>query len=200
MLVKRLLVAIILIPIGVTLIKLGGWPFTLFISLLLGIAAWEFCALFTRSGYRPATPLVIACVLALVITRYLAGFDYEDIILTGLVLVAMSYHLVAFEKGDDKSATNFAITLGGVVYLGILGSHLISLRFLPEGLWWFMLVMPVAWLADSGAFFIGSRFGKHKIAPRLSPNKSWEGYIGASWSVCFLASYSHHYGGLYLPP
>ncbi len=90
----------------------------------------------------------------------------------------MSYHLIAYERGSNNSATDFAISLAGLAYLGILGPHLISLRLLPEGLWWFMLIMPVAWLADSGAFFIGSRFGKHRMAPRLSPKKSWEGYFG----------------------
>jgi phosphatidate cytidylyltransferase len=178
MLSKRLIVAIILIPVGVTLIKIGGWPFTLFIALFLGVAAWEFCNLFKKAGYAPATSLVIIGVVALTITRLLSGFKYQDLILTIIVLSAMSYHLIAYERGRDTSATDFSISLAGLVYLGILGSHLISLRLLPEGLWWFMLIMPVAWMADSGAFFIGSRFGKHRMAPRLSPKKSWEGYVG----------------------
>lgn len=178
MLVKRLIVAIILIPVGVTLIYFSGWPFTLFITMLLGVAAWEFCNLFIKAGYAPATPLVITGVVALTITRLTSGFEYQDLILTIIILATMTYHLVAYEKGRDTSATDFAISLGGLAYLGILGAHLISLRLLPDGLWWFMLIMPVAWLADTGAFFIGSRFGKHHIAPRLSPKKSWEGYIG----------------------
>jgi phosphatidate cytidylyltransferase len=178
MLAKRLIVAIILIPIGITLIKLGGWPLTIFISLLLGVAAWEICQLFTHAGYAPFTPLVVAGVVSLTFSRLLFGFDHQDLILTIMVLASMSYHLITYEKGRDSAATDFIITLGSVVYLGILGPHLISLRQLPDGLWWFMLVMPVTWIADSAAFFIGSRYGKHKIAPRLSPKKSWEGYIG----------------------
>jgi len=55
---------------------------------------------------------------------------------------------------------------------------LISLRSLPDGKWWFLVVMPSVWIADSGAFFIGRRFGKHTMAPRLSPKKTWEGYFG----------------------
>ena len=120
---------------------------------------------------------MITGVVTLTISRLLVGFEHQDLILTIIVLAAMGYHLVAYERGSNTSATDFAISLAGLVYLGILGPHLISLRLLPDGLWWFMLVMPVTWLADSGAFFIGSRFGKHHIAPRLSPKKSWEGYI-----------------------
>jgi phosphatidate cytidylyltransferase len=178
MLTKRLIVSIILIPVGVVLIKLGGWPFTLFISALLGLAAWEFCNLFAKSGHAPATFIVISGVVSLAITRLISGFEHQDLILTVSVLALMCYHLVAYEKGRELAATDFAVSLGGLVYLGILGSHLISLRMLPDGLWWFMLILPIAWVADSGAFFIGSRFGKHRIAPRLSPKKSWEGYLG----------------------
>ncbi len=178
MLAKRLIVAIILIPVGVTLIKIGGWPLTLFIALLLGLASWEFCILFTKAGNAPATILVITGVVSMTITRLVSGFEHQDLILTVFVLAAMSYHLIAYERGNNNSATDFTISLAGLAYLGILGPHLISLRLLPEGLWWFMLIMPVAWLADSGAFFIGSRFGKHRLAPRLSPKKTWEGYFG----------------------
>lgn len=178
MLAKRLIVAIILIPVGVTLIKLGGWPLTIFVSLLLGIAAWEYCHLFMLAGYSPSTSIVVAGVVALTISRLVSGFEHQDLILTIIVLTCMGYHLILYERGRDTSAMDFAISLGGVAYLGILGPHLISLRLLPDGIWWFMLIMPVTWLADSAAFFIGSRFGKHKIAPRLSPKKSWEGYIG----------------------
>lgn len=178
MLTKRLIVAIILIPVGVFLIKLGGWPFTLFITLLVGIAAWEFCGLFESAGYAPFKPLVITGVALLILSRNAFGFQYQDLILTLLVLTGMTYHLIDYEKGRDTSALDFLISMGGIMYLGVLSAHLVSLRNLPEGLWWFMLVMPVTWLADSGAYFIGSRFGKHRIAPRLSPKKSWEGYLG----------------------
>jgi phosphatidate cytidylyltransferase len=89
----------------------------------------------------------------------------------------MAWHLVAYERGRDEAATDFAITLGGIFYLGWLGSYLISLRSLPDGLWWFLLALPAVWLADSAAYMIGKPFGKHKMTPRLSPNKSWEGYF-----------------------
>jgi phosphatidate cytidylyltransferase len=59
-----------------------------------------------------------------------------------------------------------------------MGSFFIALRALPEGEWWLLVSLPALWLADSGAYFIGTRFGAHKMTPRLSPKKSWEGYFG----------------------
>jgi phosphatidate cytidylyltransferase len=63
------------------------------------------------------------------------------------------------------------------VYLGWIGGYLISLRNLPDGKWWLLTVLVAVWLADTAAYLIGSRFGKHKLSPRLSPKKSWEGYL-----------------------
>ena len=95
-----------------------------------------------------------------------------------LILAAMAFHLVAYERGRDQAGTDFGVTLAGVFYLGWIGAYLISLRNLEDGLWWVLTVLPAVWLADSGAYLIGSKYGRHKITPRLSPKKSWEGYIG----------------------
>jgi phosphatidate cytidylyltransferase len=90
----------------------------------------------------------------------------------------MTWHLLDYERGRDPAATDFAVTVGGIVYLGWIGSYLIELRNLDNGLWWLLLVLPSVWFADSAAYFIGSRFGKHRLSPRLSPRKTWEGYWG----------------------
>ncbi len=82
------------------------------------------------------------------------------------------------KRASNSSAVDFNITLGGILYLGWLGSYLISLRNLPDGLWWFLLVLPATWFGDGAAYFVGSHFGRHKMSPRVSPKKSWEGYVG----------------------
>jgi phosphatidate cytidylyltransferase len=97
--------------------------------------------------------------------------------LSVLILFAMTWHLVDFEKGSSRSGTDFAITISGIVYLGWIGSYLISLRGLEDGIWWFFTALPAVWLADSAAFLIGKWIGRHPLAPRLSPKKTWEGYL-----------------------
>jgi phosphatidate cytidylyltransferase len=60
----------------------------------------------------------------------------------------------------------------------LYGSYLVKLRFLPDGLYWLILVVAPAGISDVGAYFAGRLFGRHKLAPMLSPNKTVEGYLG----------------------
>lgn len=178
MLAKRVLVAAILLPIGLVLIYLGGWAFAAAIALIMGLAAVEYANLFRIGNYRPANFLVVAFSALLPLLRAWQGFELDALLLSLFILLAMIYHLVTYEQGHDQAATDFAISLAGGLYIGFIGSYLVSLRNLPNGLWWMLLVLPAVWLADSGAYFIGRQFGKHKMSKRLSPKKSWEGYFG----------------------
>ncbi len=174
----RSLVVVVLLPIGLFIIYLGGWYFTLLMALVLSLAAQEYVNLFRAGGYQPSLALAIAGSLLFVFGRAWNEFESVSWIASLLILAAMAYHLVAFERGRDQAATDWGVTLGGIFYIGFVGAYLVSLRNLPEGLWWTLTVLPAVWLADSGAYLIGRKFGKHKMTPRLSPKKSWEGYFG----------------------
>jgi phosphatidate cytidylyltransferase len=178
MFVKRALVTIILLPIGILAIRLGGWYFAAVVAIFMVGAAWEYGRLFRLGGLKPADVLIIAGALLLLVTRALDGFKNAPAWLSLLILASLTYHLVAYERGASQSGTEFGVTLGGIFYLGWVGAYLISLRSLPDGKWWVFLVLPAVWFADIAAYLVGSRFGKHKMTPRLSPKKSWEGYFG----------------------
>jgi phosphatidate cytidylyltransferase len=178
MLAKRVLVAAILLPIGLAAIWLGGWYLTVLVALFMGVAAWEYVTLFRNGGLQPGLILAVGGTLLLLAGRMVNGFSSAGWIISLIVLLSMTYHLVAYERGRDQSATDFAVTIAGVFYIGWLGAYFISLRSLPEGQWWVLVVLAGVMLADSGAYFIGKRFGRHKLSPRLSPKKTWEGYFG----------------------
>lgn len=178
MLAKRVLVAAILLPIGLVLIWLGGLAFALMVALILSLASWEYVQLFRTGGLQPAGVLVILGTLGLVVGRMFTGFSSAAWIISLAVLASMTYHLIAFERGRDQAGTDFGVTLAGILYFGWIGSYLISLRELPEGMWWVLLALPSVWLADSGAYFVGRSIGRRRLSPRLSPKKTWEGYLG----------------------
>jgi len=108
----------------------------------------------------------------------------------------MTAHLVSYERGRDRAAIDFGITAAGVMYIGWIGSYLIDLRaHLGDlGGWWLMIVLPIIWAGDTGAYSIGAVYGKHKMTPRLSPKKSWEGYgAGVFTSVLIGAFFTYAY-------
>jgi phosphatidate cytidylyltransferase len=184
MLVKRVLVTLVLLPIGLVIIYLGDWWYAGVIALILGLAAWEYVKLYRAAGLQPARLLVIPGAVLFALARALNGFESADWMVSLAILAAMTYHLAAYERGRDRAATDFAVTLGGIFYLGWIGAYMISLRQLPEGLWWLLLALPAVWLADSGAYLVGSALGRHKMTRRISPKKSWEGYLsGIAFAV-----------------
>lgn len=180
---QRVIVAIVLLPIGMAAIYFGGLYYISLITLLLGLAAWEYVQLFCAGGYRPSGVLVVGGTLAFAILRSLNYyFDspwFEDTawLTSVLMLVSMTYHMIQYERGRDKAATDFAVTIAGMLYIGLLGSYLILLRSLPDGIWWVLTALPAVWFADTGAYFYGRAYGKRRLSPRLSPKKTWEGYI-----------------------
>lgn len=176
MLRQRVLVVLVLLPVGMWIFSIGGWVFAAAMALVLALAADEYARLFRIGGGRPAAPMLVVATAALVLARHAWGFANSDVLLALAALAAMTWHLVDFERGAQASGTDFGLTLGGITYLGFVGAYLVSLRDLPEGLGWLLIALPAVWIGDSAAYFIGRAIGRHKMAPRLSPNKSWEGY------------------------
>lgn len=178
MLYQRVLFTVVALPLGIAAVMAGGWIFAVVVAAILARAIWEYSALFRAGGAQPARIFMLIAVLALFAARYFAGFALDDWMLPSLVAITLVYHLVQFETGRDQSGSDFAASLSGIFYVGLFGSYLLMVRLLPIGEWWFMLVLFAVMLADTSAYFVGSAFGKHRLAPRLSPKKSWEGYIG----------------------
>jgi phosphatidate cytidylyltransferase len=141
-------------------------------------AALEFVQLFRVVHLEPQIHITIGGVAFILLTRMFFS-QYAMPVFAATILIALTYHLIAYERGRDQAALDFALTICGLTYLGWIGAYLLDLRNLPDGGWWFMIVLPSVWLADSGAYSIGRAYGKHKMAPRLSPKKSWEGYAAS---------------------
>jgi phosphatidate cytidylyltransferase len=175
---QRLLVTLAALPLGIAVIMAGGYWYAALIALILGRAAWEYAGLFRAGGGQPSAWMLMLGVLAIFAARFTAGFTQDGWLITLILFAALVVHLVAYERGRDKAGTDFAATLSGIFYIGWLGGFFVLLRNLPNGEWWLMLAFFAVWLGDTGAYMIGTPYGRHRLAPRLSPKKSWEGYIG----------------------
>lgn len=195
---RRILTALALAVVGLPALIFGGVLYYVFMGIFLVGSAWEFVRLFRAVQYEPNEIVTIGGVLVIVTARFFfpeAAIPFFVI----FILLALAVHLIAFERGRNQAALDFAVTVAGVAYLGWVGSYLLDLRQLPQGLWWWLLVMPIVWAGDTGAYAIGSVYGKHKMTPRLSPKKSWEGYFaGLFTSVLIGAFFAYAFSSL--PP
>ncbi len=181
MLRTRVKSVLVFVPLMLVMIYLGGIPFQIFIALVLALAAWEYWRLLKTMGFRPSLLVILIGVLLLVTHRILFGFRYTDLVIAGIIFLVALHSLVCYERGDNGAITNFALHLSAILYLGWVGSYFITIRSIQNGIagrWWLLTVIPIVWLVDMGAYTIGTPWGKHKMLPRLSPNKSWEGFAG----------------------
>ena len=193
---RRTVTAFILLALVIPAIMFGGVPYFLIIAFFLVMASWEYVHMFRAAKFEPSLSLTVGGVFLILALRAFWP-QWTEPVFTALILLAMTIHLIAYERGRDQAALDFVITAGGLIYLGWIGAYLIDLRALPNGGWWVMFVLPIVWLADSGAYSWGARYGKRKMTPRLSPKKSWEGYwagvfMGTVYGAFFAFAYSKY--------
>jgi phosphatidate cytidylyltransferase len=186
MLSQRVKAALIFVPLVLIMIYLGGWVYNLFFTAVLLAAAFEYTRLFKAMHTTPSLLMMLFGVALFTAQRWWLPGQYLGLLVSIVIFLTALVALAQYERGNDRAAINFGITLGGIFYLGWIGSFLIDLRALPDGRGWMLTVLPAVWLADSGAYFIGRWLGKVKMTPRLSPNKSWAGIGGAvlTGTVC----------------
>ena len=174
-LVSRVVVAAALLPLVIGVVYLGGW-------WLVGLAlVGGLLALHELYGMaRELRPLVLGGYIAYVLTLLglqLGGLEW---MLGGLIATFVSAFVVYGLGGVRQSATtSFGVTLLGVVWVGAGIGSILLIRDIPEfGFWAVMAVLFTVFAADTGAFFVGRAFGRHRMAPAISPRKSWEGFVG----------------------
>ncbi len=185
MLKKRVISAAILIPVAALLLYLGGWWFTTLVLLFGVLAGYEAYTMLGKNGHMPLTWWGILFIAVLILTGMVdPGGRWFFIILTAGLLLTLTRALFHATKNP---ATDWALTVAVALYLGVLMRHGPLLRNLEHGLEWVLMALLVTWVADSGAYFIGTAIGRHPLAPRLSPKKTWEGAVGG-WVVGVLVA------------
>ena len=176
----RLLTAIVLIPTVVYCIYLGGLPFLALVALLLTLAEIEFCQLMARDGFRTAPAFGLGLVWLFLVDAQL-GAQFPtlklELLRPGMALILLGSLAWQLFHRQGSPVADWALTVTGGMYMGMCGACLIGLRGLRDGPWWTLTVVPAIMLADTGAFVVGRVWGRHKLAPTLSPGKTWEGYL-----------------------
>jgi phosphatidate cytidylyltransferase len=178
MLAKRAASAAVMLVVAFTLVFLGGWIFTLGVSLVLAVAAWEYGRMFVKGGYYPSLPILVVTNFLLAVSSSFQSGVYFLAVFAFSSLIAIAYQVFQYPRHPETSAVDLAAMLSGLIFIGFMGSYLLRLRLLPNGSFWLILAVLPAGISDVGAFITGSLFGSRKLAPELSPHKTVEGYLG----------------------
>jgi phosphatidate cytidylyltransferase len=186
---SRILISLVLLPVILGIVWLGSW--WLFAAALIGglIALHELYVM--GRGLRP---LVLGGYVGLILT--LLGAEMGEISwMVGGIFATIVIAFVVFGFSDARPSATAAIslTLLGVVWVGGGLASFILLRDIPEhGRLAVFTVLIAVFADDTAAYFVGRTIGRHKMAPTISPGKSWEGFVGgtiAAMAVAFFAMY-----------
>lgn len=190
MLKQRVLTAIVLLLVLLgALIATVPWPLIVLLLVMAGCALWEWLRLTLPAGWQPAAPWA-AVFIAVVMFWLFWTWTPATQSLPGagplvhpwlMPLAAAGWGLLAFPQvlQADTSQRRFPIALSIFGVLAIVAAWgALVLFFVEFGAWCLVSMMALIWFADIAAYFTGRAFGKHKLAPAVSPGKTWEGAIG----------------------
>jgi phosphatidate cytidylyltransferase len=188
-LVRRIAFAVIAIPLAIAIVWYGGFPFAFLLAVAGALGARELFDLASRQGIQPIRPFgfVSAAALAPLAYASVAAPDIRALILaawpylTAVWVIALLACVLAARSPADRPLPAAGVTLLAVAYAGALPAFLIAIRHnhYPErswaGTWLVFFPLVITWVCDTAAMFGGRAFGGPKLAPRVSPGKTWSG-------------------------
>ena len=203
---NRIITAAIALPVLIASILYTPLEL-LFVAIAVAaivVALYEFWFLARRVGAKPDVVVGYAATAALLVAFFYNEPIYVLLIIPALVIAALAAEML---RGApfDKMILSVGSTVLGVLYVVVLGGHMISLRVgfshpapsFPESysisthlLSFFFLVLMGS---DTGAYYTGRLLGKHKLAPSISPGKTWEGAVGGMAASLLLAALAHYW-------
>lgn len=178
-LIIRLVSGFTLLPAVLYLLYLGGWWSAALFGFAAGACAWEYLQI-TLKGLNPIAWFAVIAAAAMPLLPVAAPAEASALIsgATGLVLFAgWTWHLLRGPLPEAPQRT--AHILMAFIYGHGGLTALSALRLVPgTGVWWVVAALVITWGNDTSAYFAGRLFGKRKLYPEVSPNKTWEGFFG----------------------
>jgi phosphatidate cytidylyltransferase len=175
---QRVLTATVGLPIVLGLALVGGWPFALAVALVSLLASLEF----VHGWLIPSRPIreAVVHIPTIAIAPVTAAAAHLDarFVLMGAAFAAVFAALGYAPTQAFGPRKPFRVYAGCTLYLGVLASMLVLVRDAPNGREWFFIGLLSTFAVDTGAYAVGRAIGRHRMAPRISPKKTWEGAAG----------------------
>jgi phosphatidate cytidylyltransferase len=174
---KRVLTALVLAPLVLVLVFLGPkWLITMAVAGVAMLAAWEFLALTEHRGAKPPRFAVLVAIGGLFFANY--QWPEETGTLFGLLSIGLLIYCT-FSSPVERALADATSCIFALFYLGLTLLTLPMLREAANGPSLLAFLFLTVWAGDTAAMYVGRSLGRTKLAPALSPNKTWEGSIGS---------------------
>jgi len=174
---KRVVTALILAPLVLALVFLGPrWLIVLAVGAVALLAGWEFLGLTEQCGAKPPRVAVMVALAAL----FAGNFEWPDqtlVLFSALALGLLAY--CTFAAPVERALVDAVSSVFTLVYVGLTLLTLATLREQPNGPTLVVFLLFVVWAGDITALYVGRTWGKRKLAPAISPNKTWAGTVGS---------------------
>ena len=190
---KRILTAIVLIAAVVSLVLYGQlWMIATFAAIVAALAAYEYRVLaHEKDVYIPLWWLFAATALIFFFTLKLPDFELPVLTLVTFILLAWS----GFRAPLNRVLLDTGLGLFALIYVVYPLTLLPLIKAHEDGTGLLLFLFLCVWMGDIFALYIGKNFGKRKLAPRLSPNKTWEGSIASVFGSVLFGMSLYYLGG-----
>lgn len=178
---QRVITAVIALIIFLPLLYLGGIPFDILVTLMGIVAMSEFLIMKKKLLVSFEAIVSFLLMLSILLPVFWAGFWTQDTLGGSFYLLALVMLVYTVISKNRFSFDDAGVLLLGGLYAGLGFRFMMLAR--AESLWMMLYALLIVWVTDSGAYLIGRKIGKNKLAPHISPNKTWEGSIGGSLSA-----------------
>lgn len=177
----RIIVSVFTIPIIIAVTYYGKIYFFIFILFLSLVSFFEFSSLADKKLMKPNLIIGYAAILLILVNQYFVFVEYFQFFTVLMIFLL----IIELFRNNGSAIMNLGATLLGIMYIGLFGSSLLSLREMypdignlySRGGYLIISILASIWICDSAAYFGGTALGRHKLFLRVSPKKSWEGAV-----------------------
>lgn len=199
---KRELFALAALPVVVVVVLwLPAWAFFALVFGATAIAGDELLRMARGRGIACGRVLPLLALAGLMAAAWGFGFHGLAVAVVAILMLVPAAHL-AHRSGPEGRLAGVAVACLVALFLGVSASSLGWLRSRPaelDNVRFVLFYLGTIWVGDSGAYYVGKRLGRHRMSPRVSPNKTWEGLLGGALATIAAAALLNFLFGVSMP-
>lgn len=153
------------------------WGFLAFVTVAVTLAIWEFATAVRNQDIQVATPPLLVGGVGIIISAYMAGV--EALVVAFVLTVGAAFIWRLLDGGGPRALRDASVSILAATYVPFLAGFVALMLALDNGSWRVAVFLALAVANDTGGYIAGVLFGKHPMAPAVSPKKTWEGFAGS---------------------